>query len=480
ALLDKYQPDIVLVMIGTNDEWNYSGFLSAHNPVIDRMYLFVSSLRISRMFRILTKAFRKNQDLNCFEVLEDKKQINKMLSLIEKNGGLNNSYYYQTVMLGNEYRDKNKFEEAKLYYDCALRINPDDVLIANELLRYYKRALTVSMDELKIDLFEKNKSELENYIRSVYLYKEYSEPDNKFMLEMIDLSKICRTLSLFEDNLLLLTKTIYLYGFSKEIWEEFDELFIAWSYPENAIEFYINLSIKYPDNIDIYLRLANQYKRVQDYKQVVKYLKKVLELIPNNQQAIDGIVMANEFIDQDLTKDYVLLSKNEKLFAEINTVLEGGKTKFQSDDPANNLVEQPSVALSIYVQEKRYDQQVEKILCQDKTYAKLFANGALDPDVFVEKRLAKINNIVSQRIKQMCDLAKQRKIKMFVLSYPLTVYETVQDTALSENISFIDFRPSFSAIITPANFKDYFLADGHCTEKGYKIVADKIAQVVFQ
>ncbi len=33
-------------------------------------------------------------------------------------------------------------------------------------------------------------------------------------------------------------------------------------------------------------------------------------------------------------------------------------------------------------------------------------------------------------------------------------------------------------IVTRNNFKDYFLVDGHCTEKGYKIVADKIVETI--
>ncbi|MBU1087467.1 MAG: hypothetical protein KKD05_08105 [Candidatus Omnitrophica bacterium] len=556
AFMDNYQPNIVLVLIGTNDEWNFSGFISEPTTIMDKLYLFICSLRTARMFKIVKTAFKENPEMSFLEIKANKDNISKMLSLIEENGGLNNSYYYQAVMMGNQYRDMYKFEEAKLYYDCALKINPDDGLISKELLRYHKKALTVLRDELKKyninkilkevdqlggfdkayyydlikmgnesrdnnrfeeaklyydsalkiqpngqritqelmvynkklakrenleskkDPLEKSKANISEYIRSVYLNKEQLEHDNKFMLEMIDLSKICRTISLFEDNLLLLTKTIYLYGFSAEVWEELDELFIAWPFPENAIEFYQALSVKYPNNIDIYLRLARQYKIVQDYKQVIASFEKVLELNPNNQQAVDGIIMANEFIDMGLTKDYVFPNNNAGLFAQINTALDRDKGEILADDPGNNVVEAPEIALGIYVREKRYDQQVEDILSQDKDYAALFGKNPANYEAFVAQRLAKISSIVSQRIKQMCASAKQRKLKILFLSYPLSFYPRVAKTVEAESIPFIDFRESFFSIITPDNYKDYFLADGHCTPKGYKIVADKVAEII--
>ncbi|MBU1043630.1 MAG: hypothetical protein KJ915_04435 [Candidatus Omnitrophica bacterium] len=556
SLLDTYRPDIVLVMIGTNDEWNFSEFISDNNLIRNKIAEFFYSLRVARMFKILKTGFKQQDDIGCFEVQADKKNISKMLDLIEKNGGLNNEYYYQAILLANQYRDKNMFEEAKLYYDCALKINPDDALISKELLRYHKNTLTALRKELKKDHiieilqeierlggFEKAyypdlikfgnecrddnnfeqaklyydsalkinpndqqielelmryyirlsktlndefnrdalaaiKASLSNYIRSVYLNKQHLELGNKFMLEMLDLSKICRIFSLFEDDLLLLAKTIYLYGLNRDIREEAEELFISWQAPAYAIELYQILLNKYPNNLDIYLRLAGQYKIVQDYNQVVKNYKKVLELNPDDQLALEGIITANQFLKQGLTKDYVLPGNTAGLFAQIKVVLEGGKSEIQTDDPVINLVKSPEVALSVYVKAQSDDNQDEEILSQDKDDASLFGKNPSDHKALVNKRLAKINNIVSQRIKQICSSAQQGKVKILFLSYPLSVYQRVAETVEEENIPFIDFRQSFFSIITPDNYKEYFLADGHCTPKGYKIVADKIAQII--
>jgi len=478
AMLDTYKPNVVLVLIGTNDEWNFSGFLSEPRTPIDKFYSFIFSFRITRMFKIVKTAFKEKSEMSFLGIEANKEKISKMLRLIEESGGLNNSYYYQAVMLGNQYRDMDKFEEAKLYYDCAMKINSDDKFLAEELSIYYKRAITILRGELKKEALEKSKSKITNFIGSVYLNKEQLEPDNKFEMEMVDLSKICRTLSLYDDNLLLLTKTIYLYGFSQYIWEELDELFIAWAYPENAIEFYKTLAIKYSDNIDIYLRLVSQYKIVRDYNQVVVNFENILELNPDSYQAIEGITMANKFIDQGLSKDQDLSKSNTGLFAKINAVLDGGKSKIKTDDPVNDLVKAPEIALSVYIQEKRYDKQVEQILSQDKIYQELFGKDCSNQNTFVNQRLMKINNIVSQRIKQMCDAAKQRKLKILFLSYPLSIYQRVVKTVEDENIPFIDFRQSFVCRINSNNYKDYFLADGHCTEKGYKIMADKIFEII--
>lgn len=584
-MLDDYRPDIVLVMIGTNDEWNFGEFFSVSDTVKDKINSFLCSLRISRMFKILTTSFKKPQEMNYSTVKVDKSKISEMLRLLEENGGLNNAYYYQAIMLGNECRDRNKFDEAKLYYDfaikikpdsflitkellvyyknfltvlkneiekdkinailrfiekngglddeyyyraiklgnyyrnnnkfdeaklfydCAFKIKPDDFLIFRELLRYHKRYLSVLNDDLDNDLSEENTENIRNYICSVYFSKEIKDQSDEFALEVIDFSKIYRILLLFEDNVLFLLKTIQLYGFNAEIWAELDELFIAWSYPEHAIRCYQYLSRNYPDNIDVYLRLAAQYKRVRDYSKARKYYKTVLELDVGNQQASDGMIAADYFIDLGLTENYVSVENESAVYAAIDSISKRRKSSLSSNSDGSvedeydevieekikkdgntsslvgeqglyNSVRDLNFALGVYINEGRFDERIEKILNKDKNYKKLFDNISVDQETFSVKRSTRINNIALVRLKEICNLAKARKIKLVFLSYPLHVSERVLKVAKEAKVPFIDFRASFKSVITPNNLNAYFLPDGHCTKKGYGIVADKAAEVL--
>ncbi|MCG2711645.1 MAG: GDSL-type esterase/lipase family protein [Candidatus Omnitrophica bacterium] len=232
-ILDDYQPDIVLIMVGANDEWNFGEFFFAPETICDKIHSLICSLRISRMFKILTTAFKEPQDMNYLTV-----QVDKEKSSIEKNKGLKNIYYYQAIMLP---------------------------------------------------------------------------------------------------------------------------------------------------------------------------------------------------------------VKKEALYAAINAVFEKDKHAVVEECPRSG-IKDPNPTLGINAKERRLD---------------------------------KMHRIASERLRQMCSLAQERKIKIFLLSYPLVVYESVKGMS-KKGVPFIDFKTSFTSVITPFNLIDYFLPDGHCTGKGYKIIADKVAEVLVE
>jgi len=591
-ILDNYSPDVVLIMIGTNDEWNFEGFFSDPKSIKDRLFAVISSLRLSRMIKILASSFNTTQDSNTFVAQIEKKRLREILRLIEENGGLNNAYYYQALMLGNEFRDKNMFDQAKLYYDCALKINPDDVGIKKELLRYHKKALTVlsyklkkekiaetlsliennsllnnsyytqsiklgnecrdlnRFDEAKLyydfalrinpdgelvseellryytqvlkdsksalqgELFDNSREKFRAYIRTVFFNKEKLGDDEEFGNEMIALSKVCRLVNVFEDNLLLFAKTIHLYGFNAKVWEELDELFIAWNSPEHAIRFYNYLANKFPKNVDINLRLARQYKRVLDYDQVRKYYDLVLKLDFANQEADQYMESWGLSENNVLSKKFSISDAENELYVLIDNVFENkrgylkgisnkknkaqekesiemlnyacyfgddqpeGKNNKRNREDVSPSIENPNIALAIYIKEQRYNEKVERILKEDKNYARLFNDMGSDGQAFALRRSEKINAIALNCLKQICHIAKTRKVKLFFLSYPLTTYERVKQTAKDKEVTFIDLNQAFKSRITPDNFSVHFLPDGHCTRIGYEIIADRVGEIL--
>lgn len=429
-ILNDYRPHIVLVLIGTNDEWNFEGFLDTPQTLSERFYRAILSLRISKMFAVFTTA-KPKQTNNLIEHM-DKKHICNKLKYAEESGGLNKSYYYQALMLGNEYRDNRKFEEAKLYYDCAVRINPHGYLVSREFLRYYNQVLKSSPDSFRNGFWENTKNEFRSYIRLVHFDKEKFGTDSAFAIEMFDLSKVCRLADIFEENLLLLAKTVKLYGLNDEVWGELDELFISWDDPKQAIKFYEYLLSKYPVNFDVNLRLARQYKRVMDYEKVNKYYNTALYIDPENPEAIEGVKKSDILKRYSRNQRYSLPDENNELYTLIDDVFE---SKNDSADAGYGI----------------------------ETLNETFS---------------KRNETISKCIKEMVIEAQLKNIKLVFLSYPFAVYENIRITVEKEGIGFIDFRDAFTSVITPANFDEYFFPDGHCTKKGYKTMADRISELL--
>ena len=94
----------------------------------------------------------------------------------------------------------------------------------------------------------------------------------------------------YRESLEILRKTLNIDLDNDLVFEELDELFIAWGKPEEAISFYHELEQGSFGGKAIFLRLSRQYKILQDYDNVRKYYHKVLELDPHCQEAKNGIV----------------------------------------------------------------------------------------------------------------------------------------------------------------------------------------------
>ncbi|MCG2713023.1 MAG: glycosyltransferase family 39 protein [Candidatus Omnitrophica bacterium] len=135
--------------------------------------------------------------------------------------------------------------------------------------------------------------------------------------ELNVLSRRFRSLAMFEKSLIYSEEAIslildknrfcksngFLWDFfcafkknKKECLKELDELFIDWKDTQKAIDFYKQLDARYPNDKDINLRLAQQYKLLRNYSSSKEYFQKVLELAPGCWQAQEGVSNADLFL----------------------------------------------------------------------------------------------------------------------------------------------------------------------------------------
>jgi tetratricopeptide (TPR) repeat protein len=528
-ILDVNKPEIVLIMIGANDHWNFAGFEEPADDLFSKIADMFNHLKIFRMFRIFPANFKKNNPVYLFSAGSN--NTVRTIDMYRANSDLSDFYYLQAVFLGNKYRDSKKLDQAKKYYDYAQSVNPDDYLITKELvgyyivkmsvehqglgssqirtilsffarfyrlsepylaelillaneyrdqnkmekaeliydftlkvkpydnqvvreiLRYYKFALENpglkirdDTDNYKIMIIKIEKL-LSRYICSVLSVRDGVTAEFSLLETVLEIVKICRESNYYEDSLELLAKSIVLYGLNQLIWEELDELFIAWNDPEKAIKFYNIINNKYKNNPDVLIRLARQYKILRDYAQVKKYLQNFIEVEPRNKDAHQGIEQADLFLKQNMASQHSFGESDEQFFKMISEIINGQYFKTvgsESETALKNTIELE------------------------------------EEDIEIKQKQEKIKEIAYDKLTGICRQARARNIITFVLNYPMDAMPRTKQAALTLKTGFIDINQGFMPYVSLDNIKDLFQPDGHCTVKGNKIMAETVAKEIIE
>ena len=178
ANLDKYQPDMVITMIGINDNGSHIPYETAYSSKLItalrsfRVYKFTRLLWLHIITKLKEKGFYL-QDINkqkdeSKKIYEELQQEQAFKNAIELNP--NNASAY--VDLGWFYRNQGKLTEAEQLFKKAIELNPKDDPVYKELGRLYKvqEKLTESEQVFKraIEFNPKNDSA---YVELGWLYR---------------------------------------------------------------------------------------------------------------------------------------------------------------------------------------------------------------------------------------------------------------------------------------------------------------------
>lgn len=128
--LVNIKPDIVIILVGCNDNWNFKSVLFQSTCLGLKFKALLSSLKIYRLFYILF------QDLKNLmrRVFPETMPATFSYQRLEND----KSDAQKLIRRGNIYRDNNYLEQAKLYYQKALRLDPQNKVASLELGRSYK------------------------------------------------------------------------------------------------------------------------------------------------------------------------------------------------------------------------------------------------------------------------------------------------------------------------------------------------------
>lgn len=122
-------------------------------------------------------------------------------------------------------------------------------------------------------------------------------------------------------------------------------------------------------------------------------------------------------------------------------------------------------------------------------YQTLFGINKNQPDTNIalisesldlEIKTKKIGHWVANDIEKIIETCNQNGVKLILMNYPIlhkttlfySVNQILSDIATKHNLPFVDNTQIFDTIAT--NRLSYFISDGHCSDKGYKLMARNI------
>ncbi|MCP4650737.1 MAG: tetratricopeptide repeat protein [PVC group bacterium] len=511
--LERFQPDIVLVMIGSNDNWNWDGFLLEINSSYAKINKFFSWSRTYKLARILCAKSPK-------------------LKKIPDNLRVRNIRYYEyRIMLGNNEREKQNYAVARKHYEKAIEQNPKfsagyleltrceiDYLhnrfelntIPDEFIPVYEKAagalkeaekLGEDTDKITTELMILSEQMMlrGNYYREQKKYSQAEQYYQQGIQHNPNLADTYLELARYKEDVLSDQQ-----GYAQRIYLESMRLLKeAYALGAPAGNIYGEL-----------MGLAIELKKDSYYREALYVLEKARSLKLDDDKVYgelddlfiswNNMPMAISFYSRlsDIYPEdasiYLRLGRAYKTIVDYkNACLSFSKALVidPKSQEAKKGVRDATILFADSAQSEGSSKlefwEVNDIIGEFKKEIQLKKKRNLNLKNKENKKtlkakplniipLDKIAQISTMRLKEIPDKCKARNIKVFFISYPLATPAHITDFIKDHSQLVIDLQPIFLKTITPDNMEDYFIADGHCTKAGYEIVAQEICNTLLE
>lgn len=88
-----------------------------------------------------------------------------------------------------------------------------------------------------------------------------------------------------------------------------------------------------------------------------------------------------------------------------------------------------------------------------------------------------VNEWTSRDINTIVGIARTRGVEVVIVGYPKhRISRVVQRAAKSLSVPYVDTEQAFNAMLRKGSYPDYFVADGHCTARGYRVMAEAVVR----
>ena len=430
--LEKYQPDIVVVMMGSNDRkiMYYRDIPEAYTWLFRHCRVY----RFSRIIYMHILKKLKKEDVYSFnmaipvlntayrnhsEPLAAKKSSEKTVEFKFKD----DSVY---ARLGRVYKEQGKLYESEQIFNKAIGLNSKDDSAYVGLGSVYKDQAKYSDAELvfkkAIDLNPQNDS------------------------AYVELAQLYRDLGKFAESEHALKKIIEINPMNNSAYAELGRLYKEhgrYSESEQILKKAIGLNPK--DDI-AYEGLGWLYKdlgRIVDQEQA---FKKAIEFNPGNSYAYIGL--GSCYRSQGKLEESEQMFKKAAGLDPWNDFALGGLATLYCETGNNELAQ-------------AYSDKLNSL------------RGWYNP--------VTVNNYY--RLEQILN---KRKIKLVCVQYPMRILEPLKKIFKDdENIIFVDNERIFKEALRKDGYNEYFVdmfaGDfGHCTDKGNRLLAKNIANVILK
>ncbi len=283
------------------------------------------------------------------------------------------------------------------------------------------------------------------------------------------------------------------------------------AFSENALK---QIIASNPANDNAYVDLGWFYKVQDKYSLAEECLKKAIALNPNNDKAY--VYLGHFYRNQGkypqaeecLRKAVALTPKNDIAYVELGWLYKIQGKCFQAEESFKKAIELNPKNDNTYVElgrlyrnQGKYAQAEESFKKaiglnpkNDRTYgiiAGLYKeSGKLSlAKEYTEKagrlRLEYCMPVTVNSYRKLKEILDRRRIKFVCVQYPMRSLDVLRNMFGNdaEGIIFVDNENTFKEALKRANREEYFVdmfaGDfGHCTEKGNKLLAQQIADVI--
>ncbi|MDD5729504.1 MAG: tetratricopeptide repeat protein [Candidatus Omnitrophica bacterium] len=506
--LEKYRPDMVITMMGINDNRikYYEDIPEADTFAFNKLRIYrlarLIARDISKIYRIAHKKPVKGALYYVLagDIYMKQEDFPQAESMFKKAAEFDPLDYHAFVRLGNCYAEQKKFSPAEEMFKKAIGINPSSDEAYVGLERYYRSQHRYDL----VDKMFKQATGLNPYNAQAFIeLGESYEEKGEFI----------KALAAFKKAVELDDKNSKAYVRLAECLEEQEEFSQAIALFQKAMELE-------PDNAGICVKLGEVYAELDDSSAAERVFKKALELSPHNAAAyirLGGLYTEQgrvSFAEEMFKKAVEFNPKNIEARLELadfyrqtgnNVHSEEMYKKFLELDPYNY---KAYVGLGyVYLGRKDYGQseamfkkagELRTNLFDDKAFSGLamlymekWGAGSKEyKDLLhsgVRLRDGELNNPVTGanylKLKAILD---KRGIKLVCVQYPLRSVGLLKEIFKDESAVILvdnekNFKEALKKSSTTEYFEDMFAGDfGHCTREGNRLIAQNIADVILK
>jgi tetratricopeptide (TPR) repeat protein len=428
--LDKYQPDIVVTMMGLND--NNSGYYAG---IAESDTWIFRHCRVYRLGRLLfAHVFKKAKKEDVYS-LDQRAQVSKTsfpgphelqgagqsLEQTAGSGSENDSAYLQSGWLCSA---RGKPVEAEKAFKKAIALNPQNTAAFTGLGHIYKGQA--------------------KYSEAESAFKKAIELDPKNDAAYEGLGGLYKDQGKYGESETMLRKATKLNFQNDSAYAELGRLYLLekkYIESERALKEALRLN---PKNDPAYVVLSWVYRDQDKFTEAEQILNKAVELNPKYDSAYLGLGQVYRTqkrlaeAEQAFTKAIELNAQNMLAHGGLATIYaEMGKEELSRvyTDKLNNL--------------------------SGKCY----------------------NPATTAHYRKFKQILNQRKVRLVCVQYPMRSIQPLKDIFQGKGVIFVDNEKTFKDAVKRegynAYFRDIFAGDfGHCTKKGNQLLAKNIADAI--